>query len=114
MKLKLDSANPGSILKNDQKFEWIKSFNDAEVDISETYLKIIPKAGGLLKSELKKIEVDYLSETYQGFFDDKTAFRVIRPGKDARFIMKISGDVETLTIADMSGNGYAVHFDIVE
>lgn len=114
MKLKFDSANPGSISKNNEIFEWIKSFDDADLHISETLLEIIPKSKKPLRSDLKKIEEDFLSETYQGYFDEENAFRIIRPGKESRFIMDLTGDLETLTIADMSGNGYAVHFDVIK
>ncbi|MEH1009453.1 hypothetical protein VDP25_17070 [Winogradskyella sp. ECml5-4] len=114
MKLKLDSANPGSISKDNAIFEWIKSFDQAELNISESTIEIIPKSGKILKSELKKVEEDFLSETYQGTFDNNTPFRVIRPGKESRFIMDLTGDVDTLTIANMSGNGYAVHFDVIK
>ncbi|NDV43060.1 hypothetical protein [Flagellimonas sediminis] len=116
MKLKFDSANPGSISKNNEIFEWIKSFDEADLYISETSLEIIPKLEKPLKSNLEKIEEDFLSETYQGYFDEVNTFRIIRPGKESRYIMDLTGDIETLTIADMSmsGNGYAVHFDVVK
>ena len=57
---------------------------------------------------LRPFEVDFITVTLQGQFSDGTPFRVVRPSE--RFVA-LTGD--TITIASMHHDGYAVHFNMV-
>jgi len=55
-----------------------------------------------------------MSTTYVGAYADGTPFRIVRPGGIAKQLMSAQGKSEGITIASMSGDGYAAHFDLVE
>ena len=55
-----------------------------------------------------------MSETFQGFYEDGSPFRLIKPGGVAKQIMSLQGQGESISFGGMTGDGYAVHFNIVE
>ena len=112
-KLHLDGVNPGNYPQHRSICERLITFNNGFVDLSDTSISIKTKSNQAFKSNLRKTEQDDMSETYQGTFEDGTTFRLIRPGKTARNIFAIQGIAETLSFGGMSGDSYAVHFDLV-
>ena len=112
-KLHLTRINPGNYSKDKSICERLKTFNNGLIELTDTSVTIIAKDQKNFKSSLHKTEEDFLSETFQGSFEDGTSFRLIRPGGVGLEIMEAKGDVEILTFGGMTGDGYAVDFDLV-
>lgn len=112
-KLHLKNVNPGSYSKDKPFYELLTTFNNGQIEISTTSVKIKTKDNKIFISTLRKIEQDFLSETFQGNFEDGTLFRLVTPGGVAKEIMNLQGTEETITFGGMTGDGYAVHFDLV-
>lgn len=121
-------------------YKWIKNFDGATIEFSESHLKIIPKVNdtkmehpfplltsihkktedeeyiksGPLISALELIDSNHFTETYLGHFENGWKFRFIT----------ISSLIETLNkyhmpsldkavcIADYDTTGWAIYFDI--
>lgn len=113
-KLQLTKANPGNYSKDKTVFEFLKTFNNGLVEISDERIFIKTKDNKTFSSNLKKKEEDFISETFQGFYEDGSAFRLIKPGGVAKQIMSLQGQGESISFGGMTGDGYAVHFNIVE
>jgi len=106
--------NLGDNSKDNSICERLKTFNNGLIELTDTSVTVITKDQKTFKSNLRKTEEDFLSETFQGSFEDGTSFRLILPGGEAREIMEVMGKGEVLTFGGMTGNGYAVDFDLVE
>ena len=113
-KLHLIEVNPGQYSKDKPIYELLKTFNNALIDLSENSLTIKTKESKIFKTRLSKIEEDFMSETFQGIYEDGTPFRLIREGSFARELIAAQGKDESLSFGDMTGSGYAVHFDLVD
>ena len=113
-KLQLTKANPGNYTKDKQVLELVKSFNNGLIEISDDKILIKTKDNKIFSSNLKKTEEDFMSETFQGFYEDGSPFRLIKPGGVAKQIMSLQGQGESISFGGMTGDGYAVHFNIVE
>lgn len=113
-KLHLNKVNVGNYLKDKNICERLKTFNNGLIEISETSIAIKAKDGINFTSTLNKAEQDFMSETFHGNYEDGTSFRLIRPGGVAKEIMTAKGDGESISFGGMTGDGYAVHFDLVE
>lgn len=113
-KLKLTKANPGSYQQDQEVFERLKSFNNGQVDLTQD--KIIIKAidNSKFSSKLRKTEEDFMSETFQGSYENGETFRLIKPGGVAKQILSAQGQGESITFGGMTGDGYAVHFELVD
>lgn len=113
-KLHLNKINPGNYGKDKSIYERLKTFNNGLIELSDTSVTITTKDNKTFKSSLHKTEQDFMSETFQGSYEDGTSFRLIRPGGVAREIMTAQGKGESLSFGGMTGDGYAVHFDLVD
>ena len=113
-KLQLTKANPGNYSKDKPVLELVKSFNNGLVEISDERIYIKTNDNKTFTSSLKKTEEDFISETFQGTYEDGTSFRLIKPSGVAKQIMSLQGQGESISFGGMTGDGYAVHFNIVE
>lgn len=112
-KLHLTKINPGSYSRDKAICDRLKGFNNALIDLSSSSVKITVKDKSVFVSRLQKVEEDFMSETFQGTYEDGVPFRLVLPGATVKAVMKMQGAQESLTIAAMTGDGYAVHFDMM-
>ncbi len=112
-KLHLTKVNPGNYSKDKPIYERLKTFNNGLVEISPTNITVKTKDNKTFTSNLRKTEQDFMSETFQGTFEDGTAFRLILPGGVAKEIMQLQGAGDSISFGGLTGDGYAVHFDLV-
>jgi len=113
-KIQLIKVNPGNYSKDKSLYERVKTFNNGLIELTETFVTIITKDNKTFKSSLHKVEQDFMSETFQGSYEDGTLFRLIRPGGVVREMMMAKGKGESLSFGGMTGDGYAVHFELVD
>ena len=113
-KLRLNKINLGNYSKDKTICERLKNFNNGLIEISDRLIVIKINDNQTFTSSLQATEQDFMSETFQGTYEDGTNFRLIRPGGVAREIMNAKGNGESLTFGGMTGDGYAVHFEMVE
>lgn len=113
-KLHLVKANPGSFSKEKSVFERIKTFNNGFIEVNEESIIVHPVDNSSFSSILRKTEEDFLSLTYQGTFEDGTKFRIIRPGGVLKQITNLNDEGDDITFGGMTGDGYAIHFNIVD
>lgn len=112
-KLHLTKINPGSYSRDKVICERLKSFNNALIDLTSNSIKVTTKDKSTFVSKLQKVEEDFMSETFQGLYEDGTPFRLVVPGGTAKIIMEAQGAQAFITLAAMTGDGYAIHFDMV-
>lgn len=112
-KLHLTKVNPGNYSKDKPFYERLKTFNNGLADISTSSITVKSKDNRTFTSKLQKTEEDFLSETFQGSFEDGTSFRLIKPGGVAKQMMGLQGKGESISFGGMTGDGYAVHFELV-
>jgi hypothetical protein len=113
-KLHLISVNPGSYTKEKPIYTRLQGFNNALVELSETSISIKGKNNQTFFSHLQKVEEDFLTISYQGAYEDGTAFRLVMPGGTAKAILVARGEGESISFGDLTGDGYAVNFDLVD
>lgn len=113
-KLKLTKSNPGNYSRDKLVVERVKLFNNSFIEVTENKIIIKSKDNKTFSSELKKTEEDFITETFQGVYEDGTTFRLIRPGGIAKQIMTLQSESESITFGGMTDDGYAVHFEIVD
>lgn len=111
-KLKLTKINPGNYSKDKVIYERLKTFNNGLVEITTSSIVVKTKDNKTFQSSLYKTEEDFMSETFQGQYEDGTAFRLIKPGGVAKNIMELRGESENVSFGGMTGDGYAVHFEL--
>jgi hypothetical protein len=83
-----------------------KKLDRGTIQMTDSYIEISSQNCSL-ESSLTLFEKDAFTETWKGTFSDGTSFRIVRPNKN---LTAIIGD--SLTIASMLKDGFAVHFDI--
>lgn len=104
-----------NIIQNSEKSEKALSFNNCLVDISDTNLNILSDNKIILSSKLKKIESDFNTTSYLGYFSDGSEFRIIRPN-DAPLenLREEFNCISAFSIASINPDGYAIHFILTE
>lgn len=112
-KLHVTKLMPGNYSKDKPIYERLISFNNGLIEIDESSVSVKTKENKSFKSQLLKTEEDLMSETYQGEFEDGTPFRLIRPAGVIKEILVIQGNGDMLSFSAMAGDGYAVHFEMV-
>ena len=103
-KIHLEAVNIGNFAKDKPFYERLKTFNNAKIEITDNFIKIICKNGDVFSSKLVKVEKDSLTITYEGKYEDGTPFRLVK---------QISNN-KWFSIGDLTGDGYAVYFNIVD
>lgn len=113
-KLKLVKVNPGSYQNDQVVCERLKTFNNGKVDLTDNKIIIKTSDNNKFASNLRKTEEDFMSETFLGSFEDGSSFRLIKPGGVAKQILSAQGQVDSIIFGGMTGDGYAVHFELTE
>jgi hypothetical protein len=113
-KLHMTKANPGNYSKDKKIYTWLKTFNNGLVELSNSAITVITRDNKTFRSNLKKIEEDFITETFQGEYEDGTSFRLILPGGVAKNILKLQGKGDSISFGGLTGDEYAVHFDLVD
>ncbi len=113
-KLHLNKINPGNYSKDKIIYERLKFFNNGIIEINSSQITVKLKDGTYFKSTIRKIEEDFMTVTYQGAYEDGTSFRLVQPAGVAKQLNDLEGKNETLTFGGMTGDGYAVHFELKE
>lgn len=116
-KLQLSEVNPGSFSSENTTFELIKTFNNSLIDFSEQHLKIfVGKEEKPFETDLEQKIGNPFMVTYIGTIEPRTSFRVIlSPEMVQRTIQSelAIGEPDLITFASMSGEGFAVHFKLI-
>lgn len=112
-RLKLLNVIPGSYQKDQKVIERLKLFNNAIVELTDEKI-IITLDNFKFSSKLKKTEEDLTTETFQGSYEDGSSFRLVRPNTVAKKMLSAKGYGDSVTFGGMTGDGYAVNFDLVE
>ncbi len=85
----------------------IKNLDGGKIIMSQDYLKIENDAN-CLETKIVFYEKDPFTDSWVGNFSDGTQFRIVKPNP---LFVKFTGN--TITIASMYHDGFAVHFNIV-
>jgi hypothetical protein len=98
--------------KNEQEiFDLVNTFNDAEVELSSHSIRINTKGGQVHNYQISYSEKDVFTETYLGKFENGTKFRIIKPIDVALEMTKLnSGAADAFTFGSIDTRGWAVHF----
>jgi hypothetical protein len=110
--IKIKSVIIGSVPNDKIICDWLQSFNLGYCEITNNKI-IVRKGDKELISEIRKIEEDTFSETFLGKYPDGTAFRLIRPAGVAKQIFDQRGEPESITFGGLTGDRYAVYFDLI-
>ena len=113
-KLLLKKVNPGNYSKDKTIYERLKSFNNGIVEISRTTITVKSKDSKTFTSKLQMTEEDFMSVTFQGNYEDGTKFRLISPAGVSKTLLEVNGKNDYITFGGMTGDGYALTFDIVD
>ena len=112
-KLHLKSINPGSFSNDKGIYQRLITYNNGFIELNDNYVTITSKDNSTFRSDLRKTEKNFTSATYIGKYEDGKSFRLIRPDGEARILMLKLQKPERICFASMTGDGYAVHFDLV-
>jgi hypothetical protein len=113
-KLKLLKINHGSC-PNEMLFcKKAASFNNALINLTENKIDLIISGQVIFSSLLEKIEEDFLSKTYRGLYSEGIPFRLATSSEFVKKTILSQGKNDSITIASMKHDGYAVHYDIVK
>ncbi len=102
----IESINYGDYYIEKHFCEYLKNFDNGMLDFEDDYI-CLKGNNQTLNSKLSLIESDVFYNTWEGTYSDETSFRVVRPKPSFKTIMG-----NTITIASLHHNGYAVHFKI--
>lgn len=106
-KLSMEQVNYGDHYMEKSLCDKVQRLNGGIIDMSENHLKICAEDESL-ETEIEFYEKDPFTNSWVGKFSNGTQFRIVKP--NPRFIA-LTGN--TITIASMYHDGYAVHFNIV-
>ena len=119
-KLHLKTVSIGNYSKDNKIRKRLVAFNNGLIELSETSIEITAKDGRRLTSSLtsagsltKESKVMSLG-IFHGSYEDGTSFRLSRPTDWFKEIITERGQPQNITFGDMTGDGYAVTFDLVE
>ncbi len=100
------------LTKDEQNsYDLVNGFNDANITLSEKVIKIITKDGNSYQYELTFSERDAFTETYLGKFSDGNKFRLIKPVGVALEMTKLKSSCkDAFTFGSVDPRGWAVHF----
>ena len=113
-RLELVKVNHGSYSNERQFYDKVTSFNNAVVNLTESKIDVMINGQVIFSSFLEKIEEDFLSKTYRGLYSEGAHFRLVKSSEFVKSMILSQGKNDSITIASMKHNGYAVHYDIIK
>ena len=105
--LSIEKVNYGDHFVEREYCDKIQKFNGGKLIMSQDHLKIENDADAL-ETKIEFYEKDPFTDSWVGSFSDGTQFRIVKPNP---LFVKLTGN--TITIASMYHDGFAVHFNIV-
>jgi len=102
----IESINYGDYYIEEHFCEFLENFDNGILDFNDDYI-CLKGNNKTLTSKLSLFENDVFFTTWKGTYSDGTSFRVVCPKPSFKTIMG-----NTITIASLHHNGYAVHFNI--
>ena len=105
--ISLEKVNYGDHYIEKAYCDKVKNLDGGIISMTNSYLRI-QNSSNMLESSISFYEEDPFTISWLGQFLDGTQFRIVKP--NSRFISLIGN---TITIASMYHDGYAVHFNIV-
>ena len=99
--------------KEHTNFNFVESFDDAEVVLTNNSIKINTRDGKAYYYQLIYSEKDVFTETYLGQFENGSTFRLIKPIDSALEITKLqSGASDAFSFGSIDPRGWAIHFHL--
>lgn len=109
----IDKITVGQLEENLQ-IHIFKKWNQCQIDYSEKGIEVYKDHSCIFKSILRMIEKDFLSITYIGDMPNGDRFRLVTAGGIVASILQNEGQIESLTVASLKPEGFAIHFDLIE
>lgn len=106
-RLSIEQVNYGDHYIEREYCDKIQGLNGGLIEMAQNHLRI-QRGNECLETELVFYEKDPFTLSWVGNFSNGTQFRIVKP--NPQFIA-LTGN--TITIASMYHDGYAVHFKII-
>lgn len=113
-KVKIIKVNYGSLPHEKAIADELRSFDKAEIKVSESQFIIKTINGREHNYKIEKSEEDFLTVTYVGKFEDGTKFRVVKSAGIALEMAKLQGHKDSFSLGSVQPSGYAIHFEFDE